>query len=311
MVKYFDFEKPIEDIDNKIEHLLKNDEKNIEAIKKLNKEKNDLYKKIYSVLTSWQKVQVARQSNRPHTLDYIKNIFHNFMPLAGDKKYADDKAIVGGFANLDKFSVMVIGTEKGNTMESRLEHNFGMAKPEGYRKVQRLFTVAEKFGLPIITLVDTAGAFPGKEAEERGQSESIASSISLSLSVRSPIISVILGEGGSGGAIALATADIVLMLENSIYSVISPEGCASILWRTTEAVQKAAESLKLTASECLKLKIIDEIIPEKPGGAHRFKNEQYILLKNLLNLKINELIKIPIEKLVEKRNTKFLEITKN
>ena len=151
MVKYFDFEKPIEDIDNKIQYLLKNEEKNIEEIKKLNKEKKDLYKKIYSTLTSWQKVQVARQSNRPHTLDYIKNIFHNFIPLAGDKKYADDKAIIGGFANLDKLSVMVLGTEKGNTMESRLEHNFGMAKPEGYRKVQRLFTVAEKFGLPIIT----------------------------------------------------------------------------------------------------------------------------------------------------------------
>ena len=309
MVKYFDFEKPIEDIDNKIEYLLKNEEKNIEEIKKLNKEKNDLYKKIYSALTSWQKVQVARQSNRPHTLDYINNIFHNFIPLAGDKKYADDKAIIGGFANLDKFSVMVIGTEKGNTMESRLEHNFGMAKPEGYRKVQRLFTVAEKFGLPIITLVDTAGAFPGKEAEERGQSESIASSISLSLSVRSPIISVILGEGGSGGAIALATADIVLMLENSIYSVISPEGCASILWRTTEAVQKAAESLKLTASECLKLKIIDEIIPEKPGGAHRFKEEQYIILKEILISKVQKLLNLPIENIIAKRNEKFLNIT--
>ena len=309
MIKYFDFEKPIEDINNKISALKNNDRINYEEVKKLETQKDLIFEKIYSSLTSWQKVQIARQPDRPHTKDYIDNIFTNFIPLSGDKKFADDKAIVGGFARLDNISVMVIGTEKGSSMESRIQHNFGMAKPEGYRKVQRLFSVAEKFNLPIITLVDTAGAFPGKEAEERGQSESIASSIAHSLRVKSPIISIILGEGGSGGAIALATADIVLMLENSIYSVISPEGCASILWRSTDAVQDAAKALKLTASECLKLKIIDEIVPEKPGGAHRFKKEQYSILKNLLNLKLKELIKLPIENIVENRNNKFLNIT--
>ena len=309
MIKYFDFEKPIEDINNKIAALKNNDKINYEEVKKLETQKDLIFEKIYNSLTSWQKVQIARQPDRPHTKDYIENIFTNFIPLSGDKKFADDEAIVGGFARLDNISVMVIGTEKGSSMESRIQHNFGMAKPEGYRKVQRLFSVAEKFNLPIITLVDTAGAFPGKEAEERGQSESIASSIAYSLRVKSPIISIILGEGGSGGAIALATADIVLMLENSIYSVISPEGCASILWRTTDAVQDAAKALKLTASECLKLKIIDEIVPEKPGGAHRFKTEQYSILKNLLNLKLKELIKLPIENIVENRNNKFLNIT--
>ena len=309
MIKYFDFEKPIEDINNKITALKNNDKINYEEVKKLETQKDLIFEKIYSSLSSWQKVQIARQPDRPHTKDYIENVFTNFIPLSGDKKFADDEAIVGGFARLDNISVMVIGTEKGSSMESRIQHNFGMAKPEGYRKVQRLFSVAEKFNLPIITLVDTAGAFPGKEAEERGQSESIASSIAHSLRVKSPIISIILGEGGSGGAIALATADIVLMLENSIYSVISPEGCASILWRTTDAVQDAAKALKLTASECLKLKIIDEIVPEKPGGAHRFKTEQYSILKNLLNLKLKELIKLPIENIVENRNNKFLNIT--
>ena len=262
-------------------------------------------------MTSWEKVQIARHSNRPHTLDYINNIFKDFIPLAGDKKFSDDQAIVGGLAKLDSVSVMVIGTEKGNHMESRIKHNFGMAKPEGYRKVQRLFGLAEKFSIPIITLVDTAGAFPGKEAEERGQSESIASSIAKSLRIKTPIISVIIGEGGSGGAIALATADIVMMLENSIYSVISPEGCASILWRDSNAINQAADSLKLTANECFKLNIIDEIIPEKPGGAHRFRDEQYIILKEILISKIQKLISIPIEKIFVQRNEKFLNITED
>ena len=206
---------------------------------------------------------------------------------------------------------MIVGTEKGNSMESRLKHNFGMAKPEGYRKVQRLFFLAEKFNLPIITFVDTAGAFPGKEAEERGQSESIASSIVSCLKVKTPILSIIIGEGGSGGAIALATADDVMMLENSIYSVISPEGCASILWRDPEAVQKAADSLKLTADECLRLKVINTIIPEKYGGAHRYKTEQFQIVKKFIIEKISELKKISIDDLNRLRNEKFLNITKN
>ncbi len=309
MVDYFDFEKPIEDITKNIEALNNTEPKNQNLINNYIEEKENLYKKIYLKLTPWEKVQVARHSNRPHSLDYINNIFKDFIPLAGDKKFSDDQAIVGGLAKLENLSIMVIGTEKGNHMETRIKHNFGMAKPEGYRKAQRLFSLAEKFRIPIVTLVDTAGAFPGKEAEERGQSESIASSIARSLRVKTPIISVIIGEGGSGGAIALATADIVMMLENSIYSVISPEGCASILWRDSNAVNKAADSLKLTAKECFNLNIIDEIIPEKPGGAHRFREEQYAILKEILSSKIQKLINIPLENIIEQRNEKFLNIT--
>ncbi len=312
MVKYFDFEKSIENIDSKIQALSEDSEKpNLDLLSKYKSDKKNLFKKIYESLTSWQKVQVARHPERPHTIDYINNCFSNFVELSGDKKFADDEAIIGGFAKIGDISVMVVGTEKGNSMESRIKHNFGMAKPEGYRKFQRLLLLAEKFDLPMITIIDTAGAFPGKEAEERGQSESIASSISLSLKVKTPIISTIIGEGGSGGAIALATADRVLMLENSIYSVISPEGCASILWRDTESVQKAAEALKLTAKECLKFKIIDEIIHEHPGGAHRFAKEQFEIFKINIIKNIENLKDISVNSLVERRNKKFLKITSN
>ncbi len=312
MNKYFDFEKSIEVIDNKIKLLeSKNENNNLDLIQKYNLEKKNLLKKIYSSLTSWQKVQIARHSNRPHTLDYINDIFSNFVHLSGDKKFAEDKAIVGGLAKINELSVMIIGNEKGNSMESRIEHNFGMAKPEGYRKVKRLLILAEKLKLPIVTFVDTAGAFPGKEAEERGQSESIASSIAQCLKVKTPIISIIIGEGGSGGAIALATADRILMLQNSIFSVISPEGCASILWRNTDAVQKAAKSLRLTAEDCLELNIIDEIVKEMPGGAHRYPNEQFLLVKKTIITNLEELVKLPVEKIVAKRNEKFLNITNN
>ena len=311
MVDYFDFEKPIKEIELKIESVKKNINYDKKIISELEKERNKLYDKIYSSLSPWQKVQVARHPKRPHSIEYINNVFNNFIPLAGDKKFSEDKAIIGGLASISEFSVMVIGTEKGNSMESRIEHNFGMAKPEGYRKVQRLFDLAEKFEIPIVTLVDTAGAYPGKEAEERGQSESIASSIAKCLKVKTPIVSVIIGEGGSGGAIALATADVVYMLQNSIYSVISPEGCASILWRNNDAVQKAADSLKLTADECLKFKIIDEIITEHPGGAHRFPKDQYKTLKEVLSNKISQLKNISSETIVKERNSKFLNITNN
>ena len=311
MIDFFDFEKPIENINDKITSLSNSKEIDQNLIENYQKEKINLYKNIYANLTAWEKVQIARHPNRPHTLEYISNIFKDFVPLAGDKSFSDDKAIIGGLAKLDNISVMVVGTEKGHSMETRIKHNFGMAKPEGYRKVQRLFILAEKFNMPIITLVDTAGAFPGKEAEERGQSESIASSIALGLRIKTPFISVIIGEGGSGGAIALATSDIIMMLENSIYSVISPEGCASILWRDPNAVKKAADSLKLTAKECFKLNVIDEIIPEKPGGAHRFKEEQYIILKDILISKVQKLINIPLENIIAKRNEKFLNITKD
>ena len=228
MNKYLDFESDIEKLDSKITELHINDSNFINDKNKLTEKKNIILKKKYSNLSAWEKVQVARHADRPHSIDYINMIFEDIIFLHGDKKFSDDNAILGCLASLSGQSVMIIGTEKGNSMDTRLKHNFGMAKPEGYRKAQRLMILADKFNLPIITFVDTAGAFPGKEAEERGQSESIASSIQTSLKISSPIISVVIGEGGSGGAIALATADRVMMLEHSIYSVISPEGCASI-----------------------------------------------------------------------------------
>jgi acetyl-CoA carboxylase carboxyl transferase subunit alpha len=306
MIKYLDFEKPIEDIDKKINSL---NQKDISLIDSYKKEKDKLFLKIYKSLTSWQKVQIARHPNRPHTIDYINNIFTKFINLAGDKRFADDNAIIGGLAKIDNYSVMVIGNEKGSSVESRIKHNFGMSKPEGYRKVQRLFNLAEKFKIPVVTFVDTPGAFPGKDAEERGQSESIAASIAKSLNINTQIISIIIGEGGSGGAIALATADKILMLENSIYSVISPEGCASILWRNTEEVQKAAEALKLTAKDCLSFNVIDEILGEKPGGAHRYPLYQFNKVKDKIISNIKELIKLPIKDLVVQRNEKYLNIT--
>jgi len=311
MMKYFDFEKDIEKIDEAILSIDSGDKGNIEKLSTLKSNKQQNLQKIYSSLNAWQKVQVARHADRPHALDYINNIFENFIPLCGDKKFADDFAIVGGLAKIDGKSVMLLGTEKGNSMESRIKHNFGMAKPEGYRKAQRLMKIAEKFNLPVITFVDTPGAFPGKDAEERGQSESIASTIAISLKVKIPIISVIIGEGGSGGAIALATADRILMLEHAIYSVISPEGCASILWRNTEYTQYAAEILKLTANDCYSLKIIDEIIPEFPGAAHRFPLEQASVIKKTLVSNLESLRLIKIENLIKNRNKKYLNITSN
>ena len=311
MIKYFDFEKEIEKIDETILSIDSDDKENIQKLNTLQFNKQENLKKIYSSLNAWQKVQVARHANRPHALDYINNIFENFVPLCGDKKFADDFAIIGGLANIDGKSVMLLGTEKGNSMESRIKHNFGMAKPEGYRKAQRLMKIAEKFNLPVITFVDTPGAFPGKDAEERGQSESIASTIAISLKVKIPIISVIIGEGGSGGAIALATADKILMLEHAIYSVISPEGCASILWRNTEYTQHAAETLKLTARDCYNLKIIDEIVSELPGGAHRFPLEQASVIKKTLVSNLENLKIIETEVLIKNRNKKYLNITSN
>jgi acetyl-CoA carboxylase carboxyl transferase subunit alpha len=312
MYKYFEFEKPIAIIDEKIEKLQKNNsEENNAKIKKHNIEKKRLFEKIYSNLNAWQKVQIARHPQRPHCLDYIHNIFEDFIILSGDKKFGEDKAIVGGLGKIDDQSYIVIGNEKGSTMDTRIKHNFGMSKPEGYRKSQRLMKLAEKFNLPIITFVDTAGAFPGKDAEERGQSESIASSIATCLKVKTPIISIIIGEGGSGGAIALATADKVLMLENSIYSVISPEGCSSILWRSSDYVQEAAESLKLTADDCLNLGIIDEIIDEISGGAHRFMKNQFKKVKESIIKNLSDLNKFSVEELINNRNHKYLNITIN
>ncbi len=309
MIKYFEFENEIEKIEKILDQLKNNKELNFEKINKLNIEKDKLYKNIYSNLDPWQKVQISRHGERPHTLDYIKNIFDDIIFLHGDKKYADDSAIVGGLAKIENKSIFFIGTEKGNTMETRIKHNFGMAKPEGYRKVQRLLRLAEKFQLPLISFVDTAGAFPGKDAEERGQSESIASSILNYLKSRTPTISIIIGEGGSGGAIGIATSDKVLMLEHSIYSVISPEGCASILWRNTDFSQEAANTLKLTSNDCKNFKIIDDIIPEPYGGAHRHPIKQAEILKDKIVSLINELQQVSINELVKTRKEKYLNIT--
>tara|TARA_Y100001970_G_scaffold269704_1_gene362602 strand:- start:2555 stop:3493 length:939 start_codon:yes stop_codon:yes gene_type:complete len=309
MNKLLDFELDIEKIENQIKEL-DISKSNYESEKNnLTQKKQYILKKIYSNLTAWDKVQVARHPDRPHSQYYIKTIFKNVVFLHGDKKFSDDSAILGCIAKIEDKSVMIIGTEKGNSMESRIKHNFGMAKPEGYRKAQRLMKLADKFNIPIITFVDTAGAFPGKDAEERGQSESIASSILTSLKIDSPIISVVIGEGGSGGAIALATADKVLMLEHSIYSVISPEGCASILWRSSDFIQKAAENLKLTAQDCLKNKIIDTIIDEIPGGAHRFPREQALIIKNTLTKNIESLNLISNKERKILRNEKYINIT--
>ena len=309
MINYFEFEKDIEKIDKFIFDLDKNDNKYLSKLDKLNFEKKKKFEKIYSNLEPWQKVQVSRHNDRPHAIFYIQSIFEDIVFLHGDKKYADDNAIIGGLAKINNQSIVFIGTEKGNTMETRLKHNFGMAKPEGYRKSQRLVSLAEKFNLPIISFVDTAGAFPGKDAEERGQSESIASSILSFLKVKIPTISVIIGEGGSGGAIGIATSDVVLMLEHSTYSVISPEGCASILWRSTNFTQEAANTLKLTSEDCKKFKIVDSIIPELSGGAHRNASSQAELVKKYIFNNIEDLKKIPTKDLIENRKNKYLNIT--
>jgi len=309
MINYFEFEKDIEKIDKFIFDLDKNDNKYLSKLDKLNFEKKKKFDKIYSNLEPWQKVQVSRHNDRPHAIFYIKSIFEDLVFLHGDKKYADDNAIIGGLAKINNQSIVFIGTEKGNTMETRIKHNFGMAKPEGYRKSQRLVSLAEKFNLPIISFVDTAGAFPGKDAEERGQSESIASSILSFLKVKIPTISVIIGEGGSGGAIGIATSDVVLMLEHSTYSVISPEGCASILWRSTNFTQEAANTLKLTSEDCKKFKIVDSIIPEFSGGAHRNASSQAELVKKYIFNNIEDLKKIPTKNLIENRKNKYLNIT--
>ncbi len=309
MIKYFDFEEEIHKIETIIEKLSKNENADTNKLNKLRIEKNEIFKKIYTNLDAWQKVQISRHNDRPHTLDYFNFIFEDIVFLHGDKKYSDDNAIIGGIAKIDDQSVMILGTEKGNTMESRIKHNFGMAKPEGYRKAQRLIFLAEKFKLPVITFVDTAGAFPGKDAEERGQSESIASSIMAFLRVKTPTISIIIGEGGSGGAIGIATSDKVLMLEHSIYSVISPEGCASILWRSKDFVQEAANTLRLTSKDCKDLNIIDEIIPEIPGGAHRFAKDQSNIIKKYLINYLQQVKNVSLEELVSKRKEKYLNIT--
>lgn len=274
MRSYLDFEKPVAELEAKVEELRRlGEERDAVAISddvlRLEAKAGDALKAIYAALTPWQKAQVARHPQRPHFIDFCAGLITDFAPLAGDRAFGEDEAIVGGFGRFRGQSVCVIGQEKGSNTESRIRHNFGMARPEGYRKAVRLMELADRFGLPVITFVDTAGAYPGIEAEERGQAEAIARSTEACLALGTPNVSLVIGEGGSGGAIAIATANKVLMLEHAIYSVISPEGAASILWRDSARAQDAATNMKITAQDLMRLGIIDGIVPEPVGGAHR------------------------------------------
>ncbi len=276
MTIYLEFEKPLAEIEGKAEELRamarNNPEMDVEKeAAALDKKAKEMLGQLYGSLTPWRKCQVARHAERPHCRDYIDALFTEYTPLAGDRNFADDHAVMGGLARFNGQAVVVIGHEKGFDTKSRIEHNFGMARPEGYRKAIRLMDLADRFGLPVITLVDTPGAYPGKGAEERGQSEAIARSTEKCLSINVPLISVVIGEGGSGGAVAFATANRVAMLEHSIYSVISPEGCASILWKDADKMREAAEALRLTAQDLTELGVVDRIIKEPLGGAHRDK----------------------------------------
>ena len=307
---YLDFEEKLEKLESEKKSLQKaSEESGIDITSKIllieEKERTEL-EKIYSNLSPWQIVKIARHPQRPKTKDYIQNIFENFTSLYGDRLYSEDNAVISGMAFLDQNPVLVLGTEKGHDMNSRIKHNFGMAKPEGYRKSQRIMKLASKLNLPLICFIDTSGAYPGKDAEERGQAEAIAQSMKVALNCAAPCISVVIGEGGSGGAIALATSDKVLMLSNSISSVISPEGCSSILWKSSDYAETASNSLKITAKDCLNLKIIDEIIEEPIGGAHR--NHEIICrdLKKSLLENLNELQKIDLASLLTKRNNRYL-----
>lgn len=273
MISYLEFEKPVAELEQRIAELRSaadGDDVDISTeLHRLEQKSADLLASTYESLSPWQKTQVARHPSRPHFRDYVEQAFEDFVPLGGDRNYGDDEAILGGFAKLNGRKIILIGHEKGNDTASRIRHNFGMGKPEGYRKAIRLMEMAGRFGLPVVTLVDTSGAFPGVEAEERGQAEAIARSTEACLSLPVPMVAAIVGEGGSGGAVALASAERVLMMEHAVYSVISPEGCASILWRTAEKAPDAAEAMKVTAQDLKGLGVIDRIVPEPVGGAHR------------------------------------------
>lgn len=260
----------------------------------------------YANLTPWQKLQVSRHPQRPHCLDYVHALIEDFTPLCGDRLFADDEAMIGGIGRFKNISVVVLGQEKGHDLESRVKYNFGMAKPEGYRKAQRLMDLADKFDMPVIAFVDTDGAFPGVEAEARGQAEAIASSIEKCLQIKVPMVSVVIGMGGSGGAIAIAAANRVLMLEHSIYSVISPEGCASILWRSADKVKEATEALKLTAQDLKKFGVIDEVIPEPTGGAHRDPQLTIERVGNAIHRHLKDLMPLSGDQLKKERTEKFL-----
>lgn len=305
-----DFEKNIVEIEAKIESLrllAKDEDVDIaHEVKRLQQKLEKQVKQSYANLTPWQKSQVARHPDRPHCLDYVRALIEDFTPLCGDRLFADDEAMVGGIGRFKNVSVVVLGQEKGRDLETRMKHNFGMAKPEGYRKAQRLMDMADKFNMPVIAFVDTAGAYPGVEAEARGQAEAIASSIEKCLQIRVPMISIVIGEGGSGGAIAIATANRILMLENSIYSVISPEGCASILWRSSDKVKEATEALRLTAQDLKAFGVIDEIIKEPVGGAHRDAKTTIERVGDAVLKHLKELLPLSGEELKKQRTEKFL-----
>ena len=314
MHNFLDFEKPIAELEGKIEelrHVVDSGDINVaDEVTKLQTKTDKLLEQTYSRLDAWQKTQVARHADRPHTLDYINVLIDDFTLLAGDRSYAEDRAVIAGLGRFRGRSVAVIGHEKGADTEARVIHNFGMARPEGYRKAQRIMTLADRFSLPVITLVDTPGAYPGVDAEARGQAEAIARSIETCLSLKVPLISVVIGEGGSGGAIALATANVVLMLEHAIYSVISPEGCASILWRNGEQAKLAAEALRLTAQDLMKLEVIDGIVAEPLGGAHRNPGETISRVGDAVESALKDLLEVDGGLLKTRRRDKFLEIGK-
>jgi acetyl-CoA carboxylase carboxyl transferase subunit alpha len=310
MRTFLDFEKPIAELEGKIDelrHLSSTSDLNIaDEVGRLQFKLDALLKHIYGRLTAWQKAQVARHVERPHTLDYVRRLFADFTPLAGDRAFSEDAAMVGGIGRFRGRACVVIGQEKGADTEARLKHNFGMPRPEGYRKAQRLMRLADRFGLPIVTLVDTPGAYPGVDAEARGQAEAIARSIETCLAVGVPLVSVVIGEGGSGGALALAAGNRVMMLEHAIYSVISPEGCASILWRDGEQAKVAAQALKLTAKDLLGLGVIDEIIAEPLGGAHRLPEAAIDATGDAVERALAELAPLDGETLRAQRRDKFL-----
>ncbi|UWQ04408.1 acetyl-CoA carboxylase carboxyltransferase subunit alpha [Aliiroseovarius crassostreae] len=314
MTHYLEFEKPLAEIEGKAEELRAmaraNEEMDVEGeAAALDAKADTLLKELYENLTAWRKCQVARHPERPHCKDYIDALFTEYTPLAGDRNFADDHAVMGGLARIGDMPVVVMGQEKGHDTKSRIERNFGMARPEGYRKAIRLMDLADRFGLPIVALVDTPGAYPGKGAEERGQSEAIARSTERCLNANVPVISVIIGEGGSGGAVALATANTVMMLEHSVYSVISPEGCASILWKDAEKMREAAEALRLTAQDLKKLGVIDTIIDEPMGGAQRDRKGTIEAVGKAIEAELKALMdRMKGDALKQERREKFLKM---
>ncbi len=310
MRHFLDFEKPVAELESKIEDLRRMQQPGgidiDEEVAALEEKADEQLRLTYAKLTPWQKTQVARHPDRPHALDYIRSLIEEFTPLAGDRAFADDAAVVGGLGRFNGRSVVVLGTERGSDTETRVQHNFGMARPEGYRKARRLIELAGRFRLPLLTFVDTAGAFPGIDAEARGQAEAIARSIEACLDAPVPVVATIIGEGGSGGAIALAAGDRVLMLEHSVYSVISPEGCASILWRDAAQAPVAAEALRLTATDLHALRIVDTVIPEPMGGAHRSPADAIAAVGAAVQDALAPLLDVAPAALIARRRDKFL-----